>query len=128
MAKRIVTNEELCSTLLTHGTIKEAAGVLNISERTIYNMMSDNDFKQMYEYAQVDILSSSVKACQSKMTEAINCIADIMNDKDVNPQTRLQAAQTMLKNAVSMYEIMDKMKNKAEQETRSFLDNLRDYL
>lgn len=123
MAKKIVTNEELCSTLLTHGTIKEAAGVLNISERTIYNMMSDNDFKQMYEYAQADILSSSVIACQSKMTEAINCIADIMNDKDVNPQTRLQAAQTMLKNAVSMYEAMEKMKYKAEQETKSFLDN-----
>lgn len=123
MAKKI-TNEELCSALITHGTIKEAAGVLNVSAKTIYNMMADNEFKQMYEYAQADILSNSIKTCQNKVTEAIECIADIMNDKTVNAQTRLQAAQTMLKTSTSMYELINKMWDKAEHETKSIFDDL----
>lgn len=122
MAKKSVTNEELCSALLTHGTIKEAAVVLRISERTIYNMMSDKDFKQMYEYAQSDILNNSVMVCQNKMIEAINCIAEIMNDKEVNPQTRLQAAQTMIKNTIAMYDVVEKIRYKAEQETKTIYD------
>lgn len=124
MAKKNVTNEELCSALITHGTIREAAGILNVSERTIYNMMSDNEFKQMYEYAQADILSNSVRTCQSKVTEAIECIADIMNDKNVNAQTRLQAAQTMLKTSTSMCELLNKMWDKAEHETKSIFDDI----
>lgn len=119
-----ITNEELCAALITHGTIKETAAVLNISVKTVYNMMSDNEFKQMYEYAQADILNNSVKVCQSKVTEAINCIADIMNDKSVNAQTRLQAAQTMLKTSTTMYELAEKMRDKAEHETKSIFDDL----
>lgn len=122
MAKKL-TNEELCSALITHGTIKEAAGVLNVSVKTIYNMMADNEFKQMYEYAQADILSNGIKTCQGKVSEAIECIANIMNDKSVNAQTRLQAAQTMLKTSTSMYELLNKMWDKAEHETKSVFDD-----
>ncbi len=105
MAKKI-SNEELCSCLITHGSIKEAAGVLHVTERTIYNMMNDEEFIEMYENVKSGILNNCVMDCHNKMIEALQCITDIMNDKEVNVQTRLLAAQTILKNGVKLYELI----------------------
>ena len=123
-----VSNEALCSALLTHGTIKESAKALNITERTVYNMMADREFKQLYEYAQTDILNKCVSECQSIMLEAINVIADMMRDKKVSPQTRLQCANAIIKNSLSMYEVKEKLRDKAEKETRTVLDELEDFM
>lgn len=114
MAKRIVSNEELCTALINHGTIRDTANALNISERTVYNIMSTNAFKEIYEYTQLGILNSAINVCQDKLTEAITCIADIMNDKNVSPQTRLQAAQTIIKNTLSMYNALKTKREDAE--------------
>jgi len=116
MAKKIVTNEELISTLLTHGTIREASQVLGISERTIYNMMSEREFCVMYEGIQATLLNNSVTLLQNRISEAINTIGDIMNDKEVNPQTRLQAAQTILKNGFSMQESIFRIRDRAAKD------------
>ena len=113
MAKRIVSNEELCTALLNHGTIRETAKTLQISERTVYNMMSTNEFKEIYDYTQAGILNDAIVSCQNRLKDAIECIADIMNDKTVNAQTRLQSAQTILKTAVSMYDSMKRIRNDA---------------
>lgn len=120
MAKK-VTDEQLCSALLTHSTIKDTAEFLGISERTIYSMMSTDDFKEIYGHAQADIYSNTIMICQNKMVEAINCISEIMNDKSVNPQIRLQASQTILKNTLILHEAREKLRNKAVSEKESDL-------
>ena len=107
-----VSNEQLCAALITHSNIKEAAGALSISEKTVYNMMSTTEFIKMYADVQRKILSGSILTCQSKMVEAINCISDIMTDKEANPQIRLLAAQTILKNSISMMELSDSIKKR----------------
>ena len=114
MAKRNLTCEEVCSAFLTHGTVKETAKVLGVSERTVYNKMSTDEFKEMYDYVQVGILNNAINVCQSKLIDAINCIADIMNDKTVNAQTRLQSAQTILKTSVSMYDSLSRRRDSAD--------------
>lgn len=38
--KRKITNEQLCAALMTHGSIKETAQVLDVSEKTVYNRMN----------------------------------------------------------------------------------------
>lgn len=121
-SKTKVTNEELCSALLTHNTIRETAAFLKVSERTVYKQMSNKEFRQIYEHAQADIFNNTVVACQNKLLEAIECIGDIMNDKSVNAQTRLQAAQTLLKNAVSLYHTKEDLRTKAICETESIVD------
>lgn len=110
-----VSNEQLCAALITHSSIKEAAGALNVSEKTIYNMMSTTDFISMYADVQRKILSGSILTCQSRMVEAINCISDIMADKEANPQIRLLAAQTILKNSIAMMEISDSIKKREKR-------------
>lgn len=117
-----VSNEQLCAALITHSSIKEAAGALNVSEKTVYNMMSTSDFIKMYADVQRKILSGSILTCQSRMVEAINCISDIMADKEANPQIRLLAAQTILKNSIAMMEISDSIK-KREKRLAQWGDN-----
>lgn len=104
--KRKITNEQLCAALMTHGSIKETAQVLDISEKTVYNRMNDDKFKEMFSDSQKKMLHSTIMACQNRMTDALNCVAEIMNDPDVNAQTRLLAAQTILKNGMTMCKII----------------------
>ncbi len=98
MAK-IVNNETIISALIQHGTIAEAAKAAGISTRTIYDRMRDKEFIADYMRAKSDIIRGAVFSINSKLSEAINCIADLMNDKEVAPAVRLQAAQTILNHA-----------------------------
>ena len=113
-----VTNEMLCSALLNHGSVKEAAVCLGISERTVYARMGDSDFVSMYASTQRKILNAAILACQCKVTEAVTVLGDIMQDTTINPQTRLLAAQTVIKNALAMMELSDTLKKREKESNR----------
>lgn len=114
-----LSNEQICAAVLTNGSIKNAAAVLKVSERTIYNAMHNTEFKELYKHTQADILNGAVISCQNRLVEAIDVISDIMNDKTVNAQTRLMAAQSLLKNAVALYETKETIRNSALSESES---------
>lgn len=96
---KAVTNEEIIAALIQHGTIKAAAEAAGITPRTIYDRMNDNDFRSQYLEARTDIIRKAVFSINMKLAEAVEAVADIMNDKEVSPAIRLQAAQTILNNA-----------------------------
>ena len=98
-----VTNEAIVSALLTHRGIKNAAAVLQVSENTIRKRMHEKEFAELYASAQTALLQAVVIQCQSLMTAALDECAGIMCDKEVNAQTRLLAAQTILKNGIALY-------------------------
>lgn len=122
-----ISNEQLCAALITHSSIKEAAGALKVSEKTVYNMMSTAEFVAMYADVQRKILSGSILTCQSRMIEAINCISDIMADKEANPQIRLLAAQTILKNSIGMMSVSDSLKKREKNKAVWGNDLLTDF-
>ncbi len=111
-----VSNEKLCAALIVNNSVKATAKALGLSERTIYNRLNDYDFRIMYQNAKADILKESVDACQRRTLQAVECIAEIMNDRDINAQTRLLAAQTILKNAVALHDGMERIRAKADEE------------
>lgn len=94
-----ISHEDVIAALITHGTQREAAAALGISERTLFDRMQDGEFKAQYKSVKADILRAAAFNMNSKLNEAVNVIADIMNDKDAPPSTRLQAAQTIIKNS-----------------------------
>ena len=94
-----ISNEEVIAALLQHGTIKEAAEVLKITPRTIYDRMNDAKFREEYNEMKNDILRSAANNVNGKLAEAINTVAEIMSDKEVNPAVRPQAAQAIFSNA-----------------------------
>lgn len=94
-----VTDEQIIAALISNGTISQAAEAAGISPRTIYERMTHREFKAAYRAAKSDLIRQAVFNMDNKLTDAINTIADIMNDKNANPAIRLQAAQTILNNA-----------------------------
>ena len=102
---KTVSNEEIIAALLQHGTIKEAAAAAGTSPRTIYDRMkNDRDFRGEYAEAKNSIVRKAVFSINEKLGEAVEAVAEIMNDKDINPAVRLQAAQTILTNAAKFNE------------------------
>jgi len=96
---KAVSNEEIIAALLQCGTVKEAAAAAGTTPRTIYDRMQEREFVAEYEAAKNDIIRQAVFSINSKLSEAIDAVAEIMNDSGVNPAIRLQAAQTILNNA-----------------------------
>jgi hypothetical protein len=99
-----VTDEEIIAALIASGTIAEAASKVGLSTRTIYDRMACKDFKALYHGAKTDIVRGAVFKINSKLTEAIETVSELMTDKEVNPAIRLQAAQTIITNAAKFSE------------------------
>lgn len=96
---KAVSDEEIISALIQHGTIQEAAQAAGISPRTVYDRMDDKEFQAVYRWAKTDLVRTAVFSINEKLSAAVDTVAGIMNNKDVNPAVRLQAAQTILNNA-----------------------------
>ena len=115
-------NETIIAALLEQGTVKGAAAVVGVSPRTIYDRMKEKDFKAEYKIAKADITRQAVHNINSKIAGAIEAISDIMNDRQVNAAIRLQAAQTLLANAVKFAERLQADEQTADKETANPFD------
>lgn len=124
MAKntRAISDEEIIAALLQNGTVKAAAQAAGTTPRTIYDRMQEREFIAAYNSAKNDIIRQSVFSINGKLSEAINAVAEIMNDPKVNPATRLQAAQTILNNAGKFSERLAKDEKTARNSAQSALD------
>lgn len=94
-----VSNEQIVAALLTSGTIRATAKTLNISERTIYDRMTEGEFVELYKGAKTDLMRQAVFSLNEQIQSAICTVAEIMNNEDNNAAIRLQAAQTLLNTA-----------------------------
>lgn len=61
--------------------------------------MGTSEFNAAYTSAKTDVIRQAVISINGKLSEAVEAVAGIMNDKEVTPAVRLQAAQTILNNA-----------------------------
>lgn len=93
-------NEKIIAALVQHGTIKDAAKAAGVTPRNIYDKMNDRIFLSQYNAAKNEILRAAVFNINSRIADAIDNVAAIMNDTSTNPATRLQAAQTILNTAI----------------------------
>lgn len=98
MAKTI-SDEVIISALMSNGTIKAAAAVVGVTERTIYDRMSNGEFKALYKSAKADVVRKAIFELNNQIGAAVETVVQIMNDETINPAIRLQAAQTILNNA-----------------------------
>lgn len=94
-----ISNEEIIAALLSSGTIQGAAAAVGLAPRTIYDRMSDSQFRAAYSAAKSDVLRTALIAANSRLSEAIQTIGEIMSNQQNNPATRLQAAQTIISTA-----------------------------
>lgn len=94
-----VPNEVIISAMLQQGTIQKAAEVTGITPRAVYERMKSREFRAAYYAAKNDLVRSAVYSINQKLSEAIEVVAEIMSDKKISAQTRLQAAQVIITNS-----------------------------
>lgn len=105
---KAVSNEQIIAALLQHGTVKEAAAAAGTAPRTIYDRMTDKDFKAAYSEAKTDVLRAAVFSINSRLSAAVDVIAGIMTDEEATPATRLQAAQIILNHGLKFSDRLTK--------------------
>lgn len=119
---KTIPNEVIIAALLEQGTIKGAAAVAGVSTRTIYDRLTENEFKAEYKAAKAAITRQAVCNINSRIAEAINAVGDIVKDTTVNPATRIQAAQLILNSAVKFGERLQAEEQSADSEKKSPFD------
>ena len=95
-----VSDEEILAALMAHSTIKEAAAVVGLSERAIYDRMHDGDFQADYIEAKNDILRKALFSLNERVSGAIDTLTAIMNDPAAAQAVRVQAAQAILSHSL----------------------------
>ena len=88
--------ELLLSALLTNPTVREAALSVGIPETTAYNWLRKPDFAKEYKDRKRQAVAEASDFLQSKIGEATQIMAEIMNDSATPPQVRLNAARSVV--------------------------------
>lgn len=123
-SKKTVTDEEIIAALMLHRTVREAAETLHITPRTIYERMRSQEFQAEYRDAKSDILRGAVLKITQTLSAAVDTTREIMESGDTNPAIRLQAAQTIINNALKLSERLaaDENINRETRSNLSFID------
>lgn len=97
-------DELLLSSLLSNRTIREAARSCGLSETQVYARLNDAEFKARYDAARHGVLDQSAAALQIMLQDAVNTLHGIVLDADAPPQTRLNAADAIIRNSLKLTE------------------------
>lgn len=105
MAKsKTFADEEIIAALMLHRTVAEAATAIGTTPSTIYERMRDQEFQKEYRDAKTDVLRGAVLKMTNSLSDAVDAVNEIIQDKSTNAAVRLQAAQTIINNAVKLSE------------------------
>lgn len=100
------------SALLSSGSIREAAEKTGVCVRTLQGWMKDESFKADYQEARKTLVQQATARLRSIMTQAVDVLAEVMNEAANPPGPRISAAKTVLEmalKAVENEEIIDRL-------------------
>ena len=107
MANNRKNDELILASLLSTPTIRAAAAACGVSESVIYSRLKEPDFKDRYDRERREMLTQSAAALQTHLGAAIEAMGEIVSDKETNPQTRLNAAEAVIRNTLKLTERTD---------------------
>lgn len=102
MAKQ--NNEKIIAALLSAGTVRGAAKIANVTEKTVRNRLEDPEFRERYEKAKSEILTEAMDALSARLSDAVSTIADVMEDSDNPASVRVSAADSVLRHGLRYIE------------------------
>lgn len=102
-----ISNEEIIAALMSSRSIADAANKLGMSERSIYDKMTNKFFQMQYNAAKADFLRDALNNLKQRTNAAIDTIAELMEAQTSAPAIRLQAAKMILDSASRFAERLD---------------------
>jgi len=107
--------------LIEAPTIQQAAARSGISHQCLRRWLAnDREFIEEYRKAMNGLVGDAADSLRKNMSVAIQVMADIMNDQTASPQTRLNAADAVLRNALKFTEMQDILQRLAQVEERIY--------
>ena len=93
--------------LLTEPTLEEAAKRAGVNRTTLFRWHQNKDFHDAYMKARRDSVRQAIARLQSKTTEAVDVLAEIMNNSAANDFARVGAAKAIIEYSIKAVEIED---------------------
>lgn len=103
-------DERILAALLSTSTVKQAARESGLSPNTIYKRLNDPEFSDRYYEARLELLKGHVATLHGFLGAAIGTLGQIMVNPDASPQTRLNAAEAIIRNCLKLTEEVDILK------------------
>lgn len=94
--------EKLLAALLTSRSKKEAAAAAGIAERTMRTYFEDPEFCQRYREAFAGVVQDATRRAQQLLEPALSTLQTVMEDEEINPAARVNAAKIALDYAVRL--------------------------
>lgn len=99
-----VDNSTIIAAILSTNTLKEAAKVCGMSVRALHKRRQNPDFLREYNKAKGELFEETTRRLINRSGNAVETVYNIMADCETPPQTRVNAAELILKNAVKYSE------------------------
>jgi hypothetical protein len=96
----------LCA-LLAKPTIREASETSGVPERTLYTWLRRSDFKAEYDRRRGQLIQSAWSALHGKLSDAVDVVAELMEDPGAPPQVRLSAARAVIEYSLKSTDQLD---------------------
>lgn len=97
-------SELIISALISSPTIRAASEACGVSERQIYKRLAEPEFRERYDKARHDLLDHSTAALQGHLSAAVEAMGEIVRDPEATQQTRLNAAEAIVRNTLKLTE------------------------
>lgn len=101
------TDEQIISALLKRGTALGAAHEIGANLKTVQYRLAKPEFQEKYRAARIGVVREAAAILQSGCTVAVATLISILNDTDISPQIRVNAAQMILTHAMRFTETID---------------------
>lgn len=99
--------EKILAALLAAPTVREAAITSGIPERTVYKYLARPDFRAEYQRQRTELVRVAWDGLRGTLEEATAVVRGLIADPLAPPQTRLNAARTVLEFTLKATEQLD---------------------
>ncbi len=97
--------EKAIPALLACSTLAEAAAVVGVTDRTLYNWLQDESFQAEYRAARWQSAGQAIARLQSIASQAAEALQDVYTDKGNPASARVSAARCVLELSIKAVEL-----------------------
>jgi hypothetical protein len=126
------TDEKIAELLMMHGSVSSVSTVTKLTRAAIYQRIKTPEFRKLFETYSHSALNAASGELSCACGTAIQTLVSVCNDTKINAQTRVQAAQTILTNAVKLADVTREQREADERDitveaiTESLLSRMND--
>ena len=94
--------ETAIAALLTEKSIRDAAAVVGVSDRTLRRWMADDkDFRDQYREARLQVVEHAVTRLQKACDTAVQTLEEVMKDGSAAASARVAASRAVLDTSIA---------------------------